>query len=275
MIVFRILLAIAALGPSVFDYDTRRPLDVRAEAKDEISFVNAAGKRSSAYLIGPQKPAKGPGILFVHWYEPESKDSNRTQFLSQAQELAHEGATCLLIDTMWSKPDWFPTRKPEDDYANSIQQVQELRRALDVLLSRSTVDPKRVAYVGHDFGAMYGAVLAGVDRRVHAWALEAGTTSFSSWFLLGAKLQGPERQAVVDKLAPLDPVLYIAHAAPSPILFQFGRKDSYVPEPRAQDFIAAAREPKSVLFYDAGHGLNQQAVLDRQAWLRKTLGLTQ
>ena len=49
--------------------------------------------------------------------------------------------------------------------------MKDLRRALDVLLAQPGVDPKRIAYVGHDFGAMYGAVLAGVDRRVSVWAL--------------------------------------------------------------------------------------------------------
>ena len=55
---------------------------------------------------------------------------------------------------------------------------------LDVLLANSRVDPKRVAYVGHDFGAMYGMVMTGVDQRVSvaAWAAQAfSTTSPSCW----------------------------------------------------------------------------------------------
>jgi fermentation-respiration switch protein FrsA (DUF1100 family) len=129
------------------------------------------------------------------------------------------------------------------------------------------------AYVGHDFGAMYGAVLAGVDGRPRAWALQAGTTSLSLWYLLGTKLEGLERQAVIERLAPLDPVEYIAKAAPAAVLLQFGRKDPYVPEPRAQEVFDRASEPKTILWYDAGHGLNEQAITDRQVWLRKALRL--
>lgn len=273
------LLMVLALDPQAFDYDRSRPLAVevksdqtqgRARVRD-ITFASAAGGRTAAYLVSPVKPRKGPGILFAHWYEPESKDSNRTQFLVQAGELAAGGATSLLIETMWSDPGWFPKRRRADDYANSIAQVKELRRALDVLAVQPGVDPKRIAYVGHDFGAMYGAVLAGIDDRVRAWALQAGTTSFSHWYLLGEKLDAAARQRVIDTLAPLDPVAYIGKAAPSPVLFQFARNDRYVPEARARQFFEAAGEPKTILWYDAGHGLNEQAVKDRQAWLRKTL----
>lgn len=275
-----LLLAAAALDPSVFDYDRNRPFDEKIVHVDErdgaeihdISFAGAASRRIAAYLVTPHRAGvRGPGILFVHWYEPESKDSNRTQFLEQAVELARSGATSLLIETMWSDPKWFPARNRNDDYANSIAQVKELRRALDFLVEQKTVDRTRIGYVGHDFGAMYGAVMAGVDRRPHAWALQAGTTSFSLWYLLGTKLEGAERQAVVDRLAPLDPVNYIGKAAPAPVLFQFGRSDKYVPEERAKEFFDAAKEPKTILWYDAGHGLNEQAVRDRQAWLHKVL----
>jgi fermentation-respiration switch protein FrsA (DUF1100 family) len=276
-----LLLLAIALGPEHFDYDRSRPFDIQvknyerrdgAEVRD-ITFASARGGRTAAYLVLPVRAAKGPGILFVHWYEPESSDSNRTQFLKQAVELAGGSATSLLIETMWSDPKWFASRKRVDDYANSIAQVKELRRALDVLLARETVDANRVAYVGHDFGAMYGAVLSAIDRRPCAWALQAGTTSFSLWYLLGTKLEGAERQSVIDRLAPLDPVAYISKAAPSPVLFQFGRKDPYVPEKRAQEFFGAAAQPKTMLWYHAGHGLNEQALRDRQQWLKKNLGM--
>ena len=44
-----------------------------------------------------------------------------------------------------------------------------------------------------------------------------------------------------------------------------------MPEERALQMFEAAREPKPILWYDAGHGLNEQAVADRLAWLRKQL----
>ena len=276
------LRAAAPLPASAFDYDAARPLDVQvktAEKKDgievrDITFAAAAsGARTAAYLVVSPLAKPGPGILFVHWYEPESPDSNRTQYLSQAVELAKAGTTSLLVATPWSEPTWFPKRNAAEDYRTTIDDVKEFRRALDVLLAQPNIDRKRIAFVGHDFGMMCGAVLAGVDRRVTAWALQAGTTSFSHWYLYMPRLEGAARQAKIDALAPLDPVLYIAKASPSPILLQFGHHDPHVTDARAQAFFDAAGEPKQILWYDAGHHLNDQAVADRQAWLRKTLKL--
>jgi len=270
-----------ALPPSAFDYDSSRPLDVQVKATErrdgvevrDITYASAAGRRTAAYLVVAPGAKPVAGILFAHWYEPTSGDSNRTQFLSQAVELAKAGATSLLIETLWSDPGWFPNRNPAEDYSSTVAQVKEFRRALDVLLAQPRVDRQRIAFVGHDMGMMCGAVLAGVDRRVHAWALLAGTTSFSQWYLYRPQLEGAARQAKIDELAPLDPVLYIPKAAPAPVLMQFGHADHHVPDDRAAAFFAAAREPKKILWYDAGHHLNDLAIADRQRWLRKTLKL--
>ncbi len=268
------LFLIAALASAQsFDYNRlpARVTDSGVEVRD-IAFSNLRGGATRAYLVRPaRKNTKAPGILWVHWYEPESHDSNRSQFLGQALELAHSGAVSLLVETMWSNPDWFDKRNRDDDYQASVDTVKDLRRALDILLAQPGVDPARVAYVGHDFGAMYGALLASADRRVSAWALQAGTASFSDWFLLGAKLSEPARQAVIDRLAPLDPLRHIAHA--SPLFLQFGTKDPYVPKARADALYQAAKDPKQVKFYEAGHALNAQAVADRQQWLRERLAL--
>ena len=119
---------------------------------------------------------------------------------------------------------------------------------------------------------MYGAVLAGIDHRPRVWALQAGTTSFSDWFLLGSKAQGDDRQKIIDKLAPLDPVKYIGSAG-GPVLMQFANTDRFVPEAKANEFFAAAKEPKKILWYGAGHGLNEEAIKNRQAWLKEQLKL--
>ena len=282
----RLLLPLALLpvlhaaDEKLFEYDHKLPLDKIQMGVEErsgvkvhdITYANLTGGRTAAYLVPTAARGRSAAVLFVHWYEPPSKSSNRTQFLDQAVELAKAGTTSLLIETMWSDPKWFETRNQADDYKISVQQTKELRRALDVLLAEPAIDRKRVAYVGHDFGMMYGAVLAGIDHRPQVWALQAGTTSFSDWFLLGSKLQGEERQKFIEQLAPLDPVKYIGKAG-GPVLMQFAKSDRFVPEQKARDFFAAAKEPKKILLYDAHHGLNNEAINDRQAWLKEQLKL--
>ena len=210
-------------GASVFDYDRGRALDVRelgisrrdGVAIHDVTFASLSGGRTAAYLVAPDGAGgRGRRVLFVHWYAPREKDSNRTQFLEQASELARRGVVSLLVETMWSDPAWFRARDYARDYDHSVDQVRALRRALDVLLARPDVDPTRVAYVGHDFGAMYGAVLAGVDARVNAGlALQAGTTSFADWFLLSANLQA-RREAAVHRAAAVRSTRFTTSARP-------------------------------------------------------------
>lgn len=278
------ILALKGTEPSLplrFDYDSAAPLGVEAAPAatrdgaqvQELTYLRLAGGRTGATLVSPTSKGRHPAVLFVHWYDSDATNSNRTQFLDEAIGLARSGAVCLLIDTMWSDTKWFGIRNPAEDLPNSIAQVKELRRALDLLTTRSEVDAKHVAYVGHDFGAMYGSLLGGSDRRISAYVLIAGTKSFSDWYLLGRKLEGAERDAVVRELAPLDPVQAVAALAPSPVLFQFGTKDPFVPPAAADAFFAGARNPKEIRRYECGHEMSAAAAADRIAWVKVKLGL--
>jgi hypothetical protein len=57
------------------------------------------------------------------------------------------------------------------------------------------------------------------------------------------------------------------------LLLQSGRLDNLVPAADAQALHTAAPQPKMIGWYDAGHGLNQQATFDRLDWLHEQIGL--
>ncbi len=258
-----------------FDYDRALPPDIKETARREqagamlrdVAYATLEGRRNGATIVEPPVSSRPRGaVLFVHWYGPPRPTSNRTQFVPDAVELARSGVVSLLIDTPWSVPEYFKLRKREEDYARSVQQVKDLRRALDVLLSLPNIDPARVAYVGHDFGAMYGALAVAGDNRVKAFVFMAGAPSFSDWFLYGPPLPPDARQKFIDELAPLDPVRYLPKLQ-APVLLQFANQDEHVARARADLVIASAREPKDVRFYEADHELNADATRDRIAWL--------
>ena len=272
--------ALVSLGAEVsFEYDQARPLELKETATREqesvtlreITYASLDGTPNAATVVA-QKGTTGslPAILFVHWYGPPEPTSNRTQFIPDAIELAKSGAVSLLIDTPWSKPTYFRERTRDGDYARSVQQVKDLRRALDVLFSIPGIDPARVAYVGHDFGAMYGALAAASDPRVKAFVFMAGTQSFSDWFLYGPKPPEDARQKFIAEMALLDPIKYLPKVK-MPILLQFANEDEHVPRARAEALAAAALEPKWVRFYSAGHELNALATRERIDWLKKQL----
>lgn len=270
--------AASAAPASLFDYDQSAPLDV--QAKDPslrdgalITDLTFAGhqQRVRAYLVSPvdSPPGSHAGVLYTHWLgEPMS--TNRTEFLDEAVALASQGIVSLLVDAMWAAPKWYAGRIPEEDYEHAISQVIDLRRAMDVLLAQPRIDPARIAYVGHDFGAMYGIVMGAVDRRASSYVLMAGTPRFIDWMLFAR--QPKDLDAYRAQMAPLDPLHFIAQLAPAPVFFQFASKDEYVSADSAAQFYAAAQPRKQMATYDAGHGLQTpQVAADRITWLLREL----
>jgi predicted esterase len=172
---------------------------------------------------------------------------------------------------------WTPDPKDgQTDRQRVIDETIEVRRALDLLLAQPDVNRKRIAYVGHDYGAMYGANVAGVDKRVKTYILMAPIGSFSYWSLAYwlRKTDDPFKEAYRQALKTVDPISHISHAAPATILFQFANSDEHIPRAEALAFSDAASKPKEIKWYDAKHNLDVEAARnDRREWLTRQLGL--
>jgi len=269
--------SVAPAPSSLFEYDRAAPLDVKDVAREsrdgavirDITF-SVAGKTIAAFLVTPEaKHESVAGILYVHWLG-EPATTNRTEFLNEAVALSGQGIVSLLVDTMWAKPKWYENRVPEEDYDHAIQQVIELRRAMDLLLSQPGIDPKRIAYVGHDFGAMYGTVMGAVDQRATTYVLMAGIPHFIDWFLFARKPKALEDYR--RQLAPLDPVNFVGQLAPAPVFFQFAAHDEYVSAAAAAEFYGAAQPRKQTATYDTHHHMRGSDVSsDRVTWLIRAL----
>jgi cephalosporin-C deacetylase-like acetyl esterase len=227
----------------------------------QVTYAQLDGSRNAGTLVRPAAIARAaqPAILFLHWYEPPRPTSNRTEFLAEAIELAQSGVISLLVDTPWTTEGWFPKRDASRDYAFTAAMTKDVRRALDVLLAQPGIDNSRVALVGHDFGAMWGALAAADDTRVTHLVYMAGTRSFSDWYLFTPKQEGAERDAFVAKMAPLDPIAALAKISPRPVLLQFGTKDQFVKNEAAAAMADAVKGPKAVKTYEFEHELTFQA----------------
>jgi hypothetical protein len=275
----------AETAPEAFAYDAAAPLDVqygpiRHPAKGvtarDISFIGVGGHRVTGELIGPAQ-VKGrmmvrtAGVLFVHWLG-DPKTTNHTEFEADAVKLAGHGVTSLLVDTMWAAPKWFQTMGADAgvDYRRTVDQVVELRRALDVLIAQQGVDPNRIAFVGHDFGAMMGQLLAGVEARPKVFVFMAGTATLPEWYLLGKK--PADRAGYEAAFAPLQLLPGLSRSHAKGYFFQFSFRDEYIPNERGLMVFGAALPPKEAHVYDAGHDLDIPAAHEeRVAWLLKQL----
>ncbi len=262
-------------------YPKLNPSDVRVlGAKKEegyekqlLVFQTPFGYRRMAECFKPDGDGPHPLMLFLHWYEPESRDSNRSQFVEEAVEMAKAGTICLTVETLWSDPDFFLKRTQAEDMQNSMEEVVNQRRFIDFLTSQPNADPSRFALVGHDFGGMYGILSGSLDKRPSHYVIMAATPRFPDWYLYLPKLEGAAREAFLSEMTAIDPITHIQNLAPAPILFQFGDDDFHVPLERADEFFAQANEPKEKKVYKSGHGLNDAATKDRRAWLKEKLGL--
>src|SRR5437588_9777055 len=105
LLMLALIPALHAADEKLFEYNRQLPLDRKETGMQErsgvkvydFSFVNLHGGRTAAYLV-PSVKGRRSAVLFVHWYEPKAQDSNRTQYLEQAVELAKLGTTSLLIE---------------------------------------------------------------------------------------------------------------------------------------------------------------------------------
>jgi len=238
----------------LFDYDAQLPIDVqetqvedRGTAKvHHISFASPKGGRNQSLLVVPAGQGPFAGVVFLHWGQ-----GDMYEFLEEAVDMAGHGVVSIMISEHgYSNVDFY------------IRIVVDLRRAVDLLLSRSDVAAGRIGYVGHSLGATWGGVLAGIEKRVKAYVLMCGHGKIGSCANCNENV--PENMWAYH---------YISHAAPAALLFQFARNDEWIANQAAEEYFQAASEPKSILWYDAPHELNAQARLDRFNWLKMQLGL--
>jgi dienelactone hydrolase len=242
-----------------------------------------------AYLVIP--PGDGPfaAILWGHWMKQGSPLRNREEFLEEALALSRSGVMSLLIDTPMVRPEYKTKTMDEDPLEWAVQSsederqmVVDLRRGVDLLLSRRHVDPHRIAYVGHSFSAHAGAILAGVEKRIGCFVLMAG--SFADEEEVRAakdgdivkwreKLGAQKVDQYFHDYAWDDPANFITHTDGKSILLQFASGDGLT-EPQAKQLLERfSAKDKQMQYYQAGHALNAAARLDRVHWLQQRLKL--
>ena len=265
---------------TTFDYDPTAPLDVQESGGEQkhgvsvrdISYASPGRGRVKAYWIVP--PGHGPfaGLIFVH---PAPGD--RTNFLEEAVMLARHGAASLLIEAPWAQGEaWGRTMgEPEHDRQEHTQTVIDVRRAIDLVTAQPEVDADRIGYVGHSFGALFGGMLAGVERRIKSFVLMAGVGSFTDIAAFNMPMQNEMAlEAYRQGLAPIDPIHYIGRAAPSALFFQLARQDMF-PRDKLMAYVEAGSEPKRVAWYDADHfSVSDAGRNDRMKWLQTELDLS-
>ncbi len=268
---------------TLFAYDVNAPLNLQKAVESTnngvevsaISFSSPDGGSVTGLLFDPvTRSSLRPGIVLMH-----GMPGNARVMAAQAQLLADFGAVVIAIDAPFARRSGPPVRFSTEDRAEQIQLIKDLQRAVDVLRAQANVDDERLAYLGISYGGAMGALFVGIERRIKAAALVVGDGGLVSHFTgpedsnFMAGLSCATRVDWLGAMTPIEPIRFIPHASPTALLLQSGQLDNLVPAADAEELHAAAPNPKTMRWYAAGHGLNQQALFDRHDWLHEQVGL--
>jgi dienelactone hydrolase len=186
----------------------------------------------------------------------------------------------VALDAPFARRGGEPLRFTEADSAEQVQLMTDLQRAVDLLVARPDVDASRLGYVGISYGGAMGALFVGIERRLKTGVLvvdDGGLVTHLTGPEDGgspvAALSCAERLRWLESMIPIEPIKYIGFASPTPLLLQSGRQDDLVPPRDAERLHAAAPDPKTVQWYEAGHSLGVTAVRARGFWLHEHLGM--
>jgi dienelactone hydrolase len=263
-------------GP--FDYDRDAALEIEDAGRvnrdypieiRDVSYASPKEGRVTAYLVRPPGDGPFPGVILQHGAE-----ANRQQLVIQAAWLAGRGAVALVVDSPNARRDVQLPRgtaglRVERDQV--VQNVVELRRAVDVLHAQEQVEGERIGFLGFSAGARAGAILAGVEDRIAAYDLiSAGSAPVEEY----VRVAPPQaRQDVRRILGQVDPLRHIRSAAPAKLFFQNGRADQVVPRAALVALYRAASRPKQIRWYEGGHEPDFVVFADALEWLTRELGL--
>ena len=225
-----------------------------------------------AFLVEPTGGGRGAGVLFLHWFDSEAPDGDRTQFVDEASDMARSHGVVSVLPQgrfPWSAA---PTGASADRTLID-EELEAHRAALDLLASRDDVQAGRIGLVGHDFGAMHGINLAAADDRIGAAVLVAATPRWGDWFLPFWPIEG-DRWDYLRALAPVDPITRVPELAPRPVCMQFARGDFFIADMTGLELYRTAGDPKELHAYDSDHAVRlPEARADRLEFLARELSL--
>ena len=134
--------------------------------------------------------------------------------------------------------------------------------ALDYLLDRRDVDPRRVEGVGVSLGAPFMVIAGALDPRLtRVWAIHGSAGSYGPLEAnLRRSLPSAPARATVAGLASLlisgprlAPERWAGRIAPRPFVMLNARDDEQMPRVLVDRLYASAREPKAMIWMPGGH----------------------
>ena len=251
----------------------------------EITSTGAFPECTWQKVVYTGKTDRVPGLLFL----PAGRSKpvacilllhglggNKEQLIPLARFLASIGYASWAIDDVGSGEralpgHSFPSYSSLGDLTAGVTTetsttIVDMRRGLDYLETRPEIDHRKFGLMGFSLGALLGGILGAVEPRLDAAILVSGGGDLGQILVGEAKtdvafgkiyqslLESADPNTLEQGLENIDPINFVGHISPRPLLMEHGRLDKIIPADTAEALFDAARQPKVIDWYpDAGH----------------------
>lgn len=232
----------------------------------KISYRSVREQRVPAYLAIPneKKSEKLPVVILMHgWNLFWGKNEDWVQ--QWIPILTAQGYAVLAPDHFL-----FGERKVEGGFDSGsnrgpyyyrdwmCQSVVDLRRGIDYLLTRSDIDPERIAILGGSLGGWIGSILSAIEPRIKTSILNVPATEFIT-------AQTPPGRVINSSN-------FFSRYKDLSLLMVIAKKDIPLRNARAKELFELAPIDKKLIEYDEEHFLDPQKYnKEILEWLSKEL----
>lgn len=224
----------------------RTPADIGIQYVD-VDLQAADGTVLHGWWLKTEGEAKG-SVYFLH-----GNAENISTHIASVYWLPAAGYQVLLLDYRGFGQSQGTPRLPT--------VLLDIEAGFTWLLEQPTTRDKPIFLFGQSLGAAMGSYLAATNADMQSSLdgviLESGFTRYrtitkdiASRHWLTWAVQWPAAWSMPRKYDPLD---YIGTISPRPLLLIHGTQDQIIPFSQAEELLAAAQQPKSLLRYDGPH----------------------
>jgi dienelactone hydrolase len=262
-----------------------------------ITYQAEPGDRAYAYLYIPNglKPDRSnPAIASMHGsgyfrYIPQSEPGwERDPDRQYAQELAERGYVVIAPDYLYLGPEYKTDPYKMGYVSATMKGIVNHIRAVDVLVSRPEVDPKRIGTIGQSLGGHDALFLAVFEPRIRVIVSSCGFNTFRKYY--GGNLKGWASKNYMPRITteygnqpdrmPFDFTEILGALAPRPVFINAPLGDHNFEVSGVKDCVRAATpvyqlfgaDDRLVAIYpEGGHSFGQSSRDAAYAFLAKWL----
>jgi dienelactone hydrolase len=275
---------------------------------ERFTFDNGIGDTVYGYMLIPAgHKGRGPAILYNHYHGGKYKQGKeeviikafKTLDFATGEALAREGYVVLCIDAyaFGERRSQGPAGKKEEGGRTEASlfkmflwqgrtlwgmMVRDDMLALNYLVSRPEVDPRRIAAMGMSMGSTRTWWISALDERIKAAVCVACLTRYQNLIAHGQVRQHGIYYYVPDMLKEkIDAESVVGLIAPRPLLTLTGDKDAGSPSDGVrlinafQEYLYKLYEKpenfRGLLYKSVGHEYTPEMWQETLNWLKKNL----